>query len=210
MNEALKTPENKVPGCLSTVYVHATSKDGKIYFQGDSDAQLTKGLVALLVEGLSGNTAQDIRQVRPDFITYAGISASLTPGRNSGFLNMLKLMRNKAIQLDEELSSSSSSSSDSPIYDTIMSKLSLLKPEVLEVVNDSARHAGHAAMKGLSSGDKSETHFKVKIVAACFEGLSLVQRHKMIYTLLDKEMKREGGIHALSLDTKTPSEVANK
>lgn len=77
MDPALKIPENKVPGCLSVVHVHATHKDGKTYFQGDSDAQLTKGLVALLVEGLSGHTAAEIRAVRPEFINYAGAHTQL-------------------------------------------------------------------------------------------------------------------------------------
>ena len=189
------------------MFVHATSREGKIFFQGDSDAQLTKGLVALLVEGLSGHTPEEIRNVRPEFIQYAGISASLTPGRNSGFINMLKLMRDKATQLEKELQADAESDtkpsvSSTPIYDSMVAKLSMLKPVLLEIRNDSAKHAGHAAMKGVEG---TETHFSVKIVASCFEGLSLVQRHKMIYTLLASEMSN--GIHALSLDTKTPTEA---
>jgi sulfur transfer protein SufE/stress-induced morphogen len=206
MDAALKIPENKVPGCLSVVHVHATSKDGKIYFVGDSDAQLTKGLVALLVEGLSGHTAEDIRKVRPEFIQYAGIAASLTPGRNSGFLNMMKLMRDKAALLEQELLADKEDSvpkirSTTPIYDAIMTKLSMLKPIELVVENESHKHAGHAGMNGVTS---TESHFNVRIIASCFQGLSLVQRHKMIYTLLASEMNN--GIHALSLSTKTPDE----
>ena len=121
---------------------------------------------------------------------------------------MLKLMRDKATQLEKELETDDSTrvkptSSSTPIYDAMVVKLSMLKPSALEIRNDSAKHAGHAAMKGVEG---TETHFSVKVVASCFEGLTLVQRHKMIYTLLASEISN--GIHALSLDTKTPAEAA--
>ena len=219
LDQSLKIDDNKVQGCLSTVHVHATynNDNNKIFYKGDSDAQLTKGLVALLVNGLSDCTNEEIQAVKPEFIQYAGIANSLTPGRNNGFLNMLRLMKIKAKQLQYERTSSSStatsttsSSSTSTgknggrIYNAILTKLSMLKPILLEIEDESYKHAGHADMNGVSTG--GETHFNVKVIAACFSGLSLVQRHKMIYTLLGSEMGT-GGVHALSISAKTPEEV---
>jgi cysteine desulfuration protein SufE len=96
--ESDKLPENKVPGCVSQVYVTAALDDGKVLYQGDSDSQLTKGLLALLVEGLNGSTPTEIIQLTPDFIQATGLNVSLTPSRANGFYNIFKTMQKKALE----------------------------------------------------------------------------------------------------------------
>ncbi len=96
---AEKIATNKVPGCASQVYIIAQLEDGKVIYQGDSDAQLVKGLVALLVEGLSGATVAEIVQLTPDFIKATGLDVSLTPSRANGFYNIFSMMQTKAAQL---------------------------------------------------------------------------------------------------------------
>jgi cysteine desulfuration protein SufE len=96
MPEASKIPDNKVQGCVSQVYITADLKEGTVWYQGDSDAQLVKGLVAFLIEGLNGLTPQEIIDVNPDFIEETGLKVSLTPSRANGFYNILQLMKKKA------------------------------------------------------------------------------------------------------------------
>eukprot|EP00638_Chattonella_subsalsa_P002308 CAMPEP_0117744006 /NCGR_PEP_ID=MMETSP0947-20121206/6486_1 /TAXON_ID=44440 /ORGANISM="Chattonella subsalsa, Strain CCMP2191" /LENGTH=263 /DNA_ID=CAMNT_0005560841 /DNA_START=355 /DNA_END=1146 /DNA_ORIENTATION=+ len=220
MAPELKTPENKVQGCLSTVHVHAVKRDGLVFYQGDSDGLLTKGLVTILVRGLSGNSPEDIQQVKPEFIKAAGLATSLTPGRNNGFINMLAKMKKVAVELQdtpaeaeptepqaqEEIQEqneapAAAAENSRPIYSAMMAKLSILKPALLEVTDDSAGHAGHKEAQNIQS---DESHFSVKIVGSCFEGLSLVKRHQLVYTVLAEEMKT---IHAIQINAKTPEEV---
>ncbi|MBF2049507.1 MAG: SufE family protein [Leptolyngbya sp. IPPAS B-1204] len=97
--EAAKIPENKVSGCVSQVYITADLVDGKVKYQGDSDSQLVKGLVALLIKGLDGLPPEEILQVTPDFIQATGLNVSLTPSRANGFYNIFRMMQQKAYQL---------------------------------------------------------------------------------------------------------------
>ncbi|AFY38190.1 Fe-S metabolism associated SufE [[Leptolyngbya] sp. PCC 7376] len=96
MAEADKNPNNKVHGCVSQVFITADYIDGKVTYHGDSDAQLVKGLVGLLINGLNGLSPAEIIEIKPDFIEETGLSFSLTPSRANGFLNILKLMQKKA------------------------------------------------------------------------------------------------------------------
>jgi cysteine desulfuration protein SufE len=105
MPEADKVPENKVPGCVSQVFITANLEDGKVWYRGDSDAQLVKGLVALLIEGLNGLTPDEILQITPDFIQDTGLSVSLTPSRANGFYNIFQTMKKKALESKLEASS---------------------------------------------------------------------------------------------------------
>ncbi|AKG22291.1 SufE family protein [Calothrix sp. 336/3] len=99
--EVDKTPENKVPGCVSQVYVTAHLEEDRVIYQGDSDSQLTKGLVGLLMEGLNGLTPAQITQLTPDFIQETGLNMSLTPSRANGFYNIFKTMQKKALECEE-------------------------------------------------------------------------------------------------------------
>jgi cysteine desulfuration protein SufE len=101
--EADKVPENKVPGCVSQVYVTATLNDGQVTYQGDSDSQLTKGLVAILIEGLNGLAPTAIVELTPDFIQETGLNVSLTPSRANGFYNIFKTMQKKALECKLDL-----------------------------------------------------------------------------------------------------------
>ena len=83
-------------GCVSQVWVVPEVKDEKIFWQADSDAQLTKGLAALLVQGLSGSAPREVANIDPEFIEMLGLKQSLTPSRNNGFLNMFRLMQARA------------------------------------------------------------------------------------------------------------------
>jgi cysteine desulfuration protein SufE len=97
--EEAKVPENKVSGCVSQVYITASLKDDQVWYQGDSDAQLVKGLVAFLFEGLNGLKPEEIIRVTPDFIEETGLKVSLTPSRANGFYNIFRMMQQKALSL---------------------------------------------------------------------------------------------------------------
>ncbi len=99
--ETLKTPENKVQGCVSQVFVVAELDDNeRVVFAGDSDAFISKGFLGLLVSCMNGLTQKEIELLTPDFIKDTGLVASLTPSRANGFYNVFKKMQQQAIAIE--------------------------------------------------------------------------------------------------------------
>ncbi len=97
----LRQDAYKVKGCVSQVYVVGSLQEGRLHWRGDSDAQITKGLLALLIEGLEGLTPAEATALDPGFIAATGLQASLTPSRANGFLNILRTMQAQASRLDD-------------------------------------------------------------------------------------------------------------
>ena len=82
-----------IRGCQSRVWVDAELRDGKIYFTADSDAIITKGIIALLIRVLSGRTPQEIVDSDLYFIDRIGLRENLSPPRANGLLAMIKQMK---------------------------------------------------------------------------------------------------------------------
>ena len=91
--EADHTDQNLIDGCQSKVWFTCTYQDGKIYFKGDSDAILVKGIVALLINVLSGHTPKEIIEANLYFIDAIGLREHLSPTRTNGVVAMLKQMK---------------------------------------------------------------------------------------------------------------------
>lgn len=92
-----KTPENIIKGCQSQVWLHAELKDGKVIYTADSDAIITKGLIALMIRALSGLTPDEIINADLFFIDKIGLKEHLSPTRSNGLLSMIKQMKLYAI-----------------------------------------------------------------------------------------------------------------
>jgi len=92
-----KTPNNLIEGCQSRVWLQADLVNGKIIFQGDSDAVIVKGIVSLLIRVLSGYTPDEIISADLHFINDIGLKEHLSPTRSNGLVSMLKQMKLYAI-----------------------------------------------------------------------------------------------------------------
>ena len=82
-----------IKGCQSRVWIKAELKDGKMYFEADSDAVITKGIASLLIEVFSGETPQDVVAAPTDFLEKIGLKEHLSPTRSNGLTAMLKQIK---------------------------------------------------------------------------------------------------------------------
>jgi len=98
--EKYKTESNLIEGCQSRVWLHAEYREGKVFFQAQSDTVIVKGIVTLLIRALSGATPQDILNTDLYFIEKIGLKEHLSPTRSNGLLSMLKQMRLYAMALN--------------------------------------------------------------------------------------------------------------
>jgi len=99
IKEEYKTEDRIIKGCQSKVWLHSQKIDGKIIFTADSDAIITKGMVALMVRVLSNQLPDDIIKADLDFINKIGLTEHLSPTRANGLVSMIKQMKLDAIAL---------------------------------------------------------------------------------------------------------------
>jgi cysteine desulfuration protein SufE len=92
-----RTDDYVIKGCQSRVWVDARQEDGKVYFSADSDAIITKGIIALLIRVMNGRTAQEIVDMDLYFIDAIGLGENLSPTRSNGLLSMIKQMKMYAL-----------------------------------------------------------------------------------------------------------------
>lgn len=97
INEEYKTEENIIKGCQSKVWVQGEEKEGNIVFTADSDAILTKGIIAILIRVFSNQTPQDILDANTDFIDEIGLKEHLSPTRANGLVSMIKKIKMYAL-----------------------------------------------------------------------------------------------------------------
>jgi cysteine desulfuration protein SufE len=93
LDEKHRVEENLVRGCQSQVWLTTDLDDGKVVFRADSDAAITKGLVALMVQFYSGEEPDTILQTEPEFIRKIGMQDHLSPTRSNGLASMVKQMK---------------------------------------------------------------------------------------------------------------------
>lgn len=105
IEDKYKTDNRLIKGCQSKVWLHSELKEGKIVYTADSDAIITKGLVALVVRVLSEHTPDEIVSAKMEFVEKIGLQEHLSPTRANGLVNMIKQMKLDALALKARVNS---------------------------------------------------------------------------------------------------------
>ena len=103
IKEEYKTEDNIIKGCQSKVWVHAELDDDKLVFTADSDAIITKGIIAILIRAFSNQKPQDIIDADTEFIDEIGLKEHLSPTRANGLVSMVKQLKLYAIAYQTQL-----------------------------------------------------------------------------------------------------------
>ncbi len=103
IEEKYKTDDKLIRGCQSRVWVHPEMKDGKLYFTADSDAIITKGIIAILIRVFSGQTPKAIMESDTDFIDEIGLKEHLSPTRANGLVSMIEKIKIYAINFQAKM-----------------------------------------------------------------------------------------------------------
>ena len=98
-----KTENNLIKGCQSKVWVHAEMNNEKVVFTADSDAIITKGIIAILIRAFSNQSPQDIIDANTTFIDEIGLKDHLSPTRANGLVSMIKQIKMYAIAYQTQL-----------------------------------------------------------------------------------------------------------
>ncbi|MFD0931462.1 SufE family protein [Psychroflexus salinarum] len=102
IDEKHKTEENIIKGCQSRVWVYAEMDDDQVDFTADSDAIITKGIIAILIRVFSGQKPEDIINADTSFIDEIGLKEHLSPTRANGLVSMIKQMKMYAIAYNSQ------------------------------------------------------------------------------------------------------------
>lgn len=100
IKEEFKVEENLIKGCQSKVWLQGEQNDQKVVFTADSDAILTKGIIAILIRVFSNQTPKDIIDAEMDFIDEIGLKEHLSPTRANGLVSMIKNIKMYALAFD--------------------------------------------------------------------------------------------------------------
>lgn len=103
IEEKYRTDDNIIKGCQSKVWVHAELVDDKVVFTADSDAIITKGIIAILIRVFSNQHPKDIIDANTEFIDQIGLKEHLSPTRANGLVSMIKQLKMYAIAYQTQL-----------------------------------------------------------------------------------------------------------